>query len=29
VELKAKIKGAESNFQTYRSWVNINAPSGG
>lgn len=29
VELKAKIKGAESDFQTYRSWVNINAPSGG
>jgi len=29
VELKAKIKGAESTFQTYRSWVNINAPSGG
>lgn len=29
VELKAKIKGAESGFQTYRSWVNINAPSGG
>ncbi|MDD9883048.1 MAG: hypothetical protein OXU62_00695 [Gammaproteobacteria bacterium] len=29
VELKAKIKGDESNFQTYRLWVNINAPSGG
>jgi len=29
VELKAKIKGDESTFQTYRSWVNINAPSGG
>lgn len=29
VELKAKIKGAESGFQTYRSWVNINAPGDG